>query len=98
MNKPPTYRVFREAGSRVFVVFQLRDPESGELVDPADLQAYRATKRIRSPYGDFRAGSRLVITPHAARHMLEGGTLAPMREADLAPGSTPRPRKGGPEG
>ena len=85
--KPPVYRIFRsEAPGRGIIILQVRCPESGKLVQPDELEAYRATATIRSPWHGLEklpAGSRLLLTPATARFLLAAGSVAAMQEPPL---------------
>jgi len=83
--KPPVYRIFGEPKG-VMLVLQIRHAETRELIDPTELQAFRATVAIRTPWlFDLRAGSKLLITGEAARVMVQAGTLEPIEEPPLIP-------------
>lgn len=86
MKKPPPYRVFRPAPGHGVVVLQVRDPETGEAVHPADLQAYRTRCSISTPWhglGKIPIGSRLLLTRKTARHMVAAGSLTTLEEPPL---------------
>jgi hypothetical protein len=84
--KPPPYRFLRNAPAGPSLVLQVRDPETGERVDPCDLEGYRARVKISTPWHGLEklpVGSRLLLTPTAARYMLAAGTIESLEEPPL---------------
>ena len=84
--KPAPYRIFRRAAGAAVLLIQVRDPETGKHVLPADLEAYRARVKINTPWHGLErlaAGSRLMLTPAAARFLLAAGSIESMEEPPL---------------
>jgi hypothetical protein len=90
MSKPSIsrpYRIFRATPHTSALVLQICDPESGDPIHLHELEAYVAGKKLDSPWFQvaFPAGSRLLLTPTAARFMLAAGTIRKLEEPALIP-------------
>ena len=86
MRKPSPYRIFRAAPGHAALVLQVRDPETAEAVSPGDLEAYKVRVSIRTPWRGLetlRSGSKMLLTPSAARFMLAAGTIEALEEPRL---------------
>ena len=84
--KPAPYRIFRRASGAAVLLLQVRDPETGATVSPADLEGYRARVGIRTPWeclGKLPTNSRLLLTPTAARFLLAAGSIESLEEPPL---------------
>jgi hypothetical protein len=80
------------------LVFQVRDPETGEAVHPGDIEAYRARHKLDSAWHrvSIPAGSKLLLSPKTARHLLAAGTITTLEEPGLIISRTGTERPGGP--
>ncbi len=83
--KPPVYRIFGKPGC-VQVLLQVRHHETGKLIDPTELEPFRAKVAIKTPWCfDIRAGSKMLLIPEAARFMIRDGTVERIEEPPLIP-------------
>lgn len=87
ISRPAPYRVFRGKPGSACLVLQVRDPETGEAVQPGDLECYITRKSMTSPWCDisFPLGSRLLLIPKTARFLLAAGTIEALEEPPLIP-------------
>lgn len=87
VTRPPSYRVFRSSRNSPLIVLQVRDPETGEAVEPGELESYSLVKVMDSPWCDvvIRLRSRLLLTPKAARFLLAAGKIEALEEPPLIP-------------
>lgn len=85
MKKPMLlpYRVFRRTPRGSALVIQTRVIGGKAAVSPADLDAYQATATVSSPWGVIQSRSRLLLTPEAARFMVEAGNIVQMDESKI---------------
>jgi hypothetical protein len=86
-NKSRPYRIFRATPTTAALVLQIADPESGEPVQLHELEAYIAGKKLDSPWFQvgLPTGSRLLLTPSAARFLLAAGSIKTLEEPILVP-------------
>lgn len=96
--KLPPYRIFRQKAGAGVSVLQVRDPETDEAIHLPDLECYRARVTIQTPWHEIaiRPGSRLLLTPHAARFLLAAGNIIAMEEPNLIISRDGVGRPGGP--
>lgn len=74
---PPVYQFFRRSKNGPWLVVQIRDHVSRETVDASDLECYRATGRIETPFWKITVfkNSTLILTQAAAADMLAAGSI-----------------------
>jgi hypothetical protein len=87
------------AGTSVLVL-QTRCPETGEAVTQHELEAYRTRVKIDTPWHGLEKlpiGSRMLLTPRSARHMLAAGSITTMEEPGLIISRESRAEGGNPE-
>jgi hypothetical protein len=87
VTRPAPYRVFRSARGSAVTILQVRDPETGQAVEPGDLVAYAVVKVMDSPWCEviIKLRSRLLLTPKTARFLLAAGTIEAIEEPPLIP-------------
>ncbi len=98
MSKLPPYRLFRAHAGIAGLILQVRDPETGEAVNPADLECYRARRKLDSAWHGVTipAGTKLLLTPRTARHLINAGTITRLEEPALIISRKGAERPGGP--